>query len=327
MTKHDAGLSGSSIAVPVAFSSAGAIVRPIDAEPDEEYRCPGCNSPLLLRRGEMRRAHFAHRRGDGCSPDSQLHRAAKRRVVQVIEAWKDGSGPRPSVARPCPSVDCDGGITQDLPDDVTHAREEVRLADGSVADVVLFRGDEHAAAVEILVTHRVGPDKAARMPLPWLELRADDVLERPYWWVAIQDALAPFTCPACARLDGARNRSIGEVEDRARLIAQRLATPLPPSPPYRYVPHDCWRCGSEMVAFLWPGAGSQSARPPPEPIPASVQHRVTDGEGDYWANCCPACSTIQGEYYLERDNVDYLMVRENAPDLLVYPSAWLTDEG
>jgi hypothetical protein len=201
---------------------------------------------------------------------------------------------------------------------VTHAEEEVRLADGSIADVVLFRGARPAAAIEILVTHRVGPEKAARMSLPWLELRADDVLDRPYWWVTEQDGLEPFTCPACERRETSRESELGDITDRARSVAQRLDLPLPPSPPYRYVPHICWRCGTEMLVFLWPGAGSHSGRRPPDPIPSSVQHRMTDGAGDYWANCCPECSVVQGDFYLERDNTDYLMVRENAPDLYAY---------
>jgi hypothetical protein len=308
-------VSHSSIAVPIAFSETGDLVRPGDAERGLEYRCPGCGVPLVLRRGTMRRAHFAHRRGDGCSPDSQLHRAAKRRIVQVVEEWKAGRGPRPSVSRSCSRFECDGGITQDLPDDVTHATEEVRLSNGSVADVVLFRGADPAAAIEVLATHRVSQEKAERMPLPWVELAAEDVLDRPYWWVVIQDGLEPFTCPACAKRDAAWGATVGEIEGRARFVAERLNIALPPSPPYRYVPHECWRCGSRMVAYLWPGGGRHSARRPPDPIPSTVRHCVTEWAGDYWANCCPNCSSVQGDYYLEQDNADYATTSAHTQNL------------
>lgn len=73
-----------------------------------------------------------------------------------------------------------------------------------------------------------------------------------------------------------------------------------------------------MLAFLWPGGGGHSARRPPDPIPRTVQHRVTDGGGNYWANCCPACSAVQGDYYLARDNEDYAQVRD-LPDHVSYP--------
>lgn len=303
----------SAVAVPVAVDEAGALVRPVDADADGAYRCPGCGSDLVVRKGELRRAHFAHRRGEGCGTESVLHRAGKRRLVQVVEAWLDGTGPRPCISRPCPVWSCDGGVVQDLPADVTAVADEVRLADGTVGDVVLYRDDEPCAVVEVRVTHRVGREKAARLGVPWFEVEAEAVLDRPYWWVAEQDGLAPFTCPACARRAEVRGAAVREVGERAREVAERLGVSLPPSPPYRSVAHRCWRCGADMLAHAWPGGGDHSPRRPPDPVPSTVRHRVTEGGGNYWANCCPSCSAVQGDYYLARDNADYATVRE-APD-------------
>ena len=210
---------------------------------------------------------------------------------------------------------CEGGIVQDVPDDVTHATAEVRLGDGSIADIVLFRGEDVAAAIEILVTHRVGQQKAGRLRVPWMEIQAEAVLDRPYWWVLTQDGLQPFACPACAKRDESGARALGQIQDRALSIAEGLDLSLPATPPYHYVAHRCWRCETEMVAFLWPGGGDHSARRPPAPIPSSVQHRATDGGGDYWANCCPSCSAVQGDYYLARDNADYMFVRDLSQDI------------
>lgn len=218
-------------AVPVAFAADGSLVRPGDAEPGQKYRCPGCSADVILRRGELRRAHFAHRGGDGCSAESSLHRAAKHRLVQVIEEWKGGVGPRPCVSRPCPSYLCEGGIVQDIPDDITHAAAEVRLPDGTIADVVLYRGTAAAAAIEILATHRVGHDKAVRLSVPWAELSAEEVLERPYWWMALQDGLQPFTCSECSKRAEGRARELREIQGRGLLIAERLEMPIPNSPP------------------------------------------------------------------------------------------------
>lgn len=310
MTLPEAPDPHSAKAVPVASAPDGSLVRPVDADPDASYRCPGCGSRLILRRGELRRAHFAHRRGDGCSAESALHRAAKRRIKQVVEQWLDGTGPRPCISRPCPTFTCDGGVVQDVPDDVTGVAEEVRLADGTIADVVLYRDEEPCAVIEVAVTHRVDRAKASRLDLPWFEVDATEVLDRPYWWVAAQDGLEPFTCPACSRRAEATHADVRNAEARARRVAEDLDLGLPPSPPYRFAAHECWRCGSEMVVFSWPGGGSHSARRPPEPIPSTVRHRVTDGGGNYWANCCPRCAAVQGDYYLARDNRDYAKVRE-----------------
>lgn len=297
-----------SFAIPVAFTADGQVVRPGDAGPGREYRCPGCGTDVVLRRGEVRRPHFAHRHGEACSAEGTLHRAAKALVIQVVRDWKDRGGPRPCVSRTCPRHGCDGGVTQDLPDDISHVASEVRLPDGSVADVVLFRGDAHAAAVEIRATHSVDPEKARRMAIPWVELDAAELLERPYWWTAVQDGLQPFRCFACAERAEQRADAVAEIQARAVEVAQRTGTTLPPSPPYYYAPHACWRCGSEMVVYLWPGSGTHSPRTPPEPIPPAVQHRMTDYWGDYWANCCPRCSVVQGDHHLRTQNAAYARI-------------------
>ncbi|MDZ7778353.1 MAG: competence protein CoiA family protein [Gemmatimonadota bacterium] len=301
-------LHTSDLAVPVAFAPDGSVVRPADAEPGTSYRCPGCSVEVVLRTGGRRRPHFAHRSGEGCSTESTLHRAAKRRILEVVDAWKHHGGPRPCIARPCPQPDCDGGIVQDLPTDVTHAAEEVRMPDGSVADLVLFRDEQPAAAIEILVTHRVDHAKAERLGMPWIEVRAAEVLERPYWWVAIQDRLRPFVCPKCTERDRTMHRAVVDVRARALVVAERLGVDLPPSPPYGYAPHTCWRCHREMLAFAWPGGGGHSPTRPPDPIPPTVQHRVTEGGGNYWANTCLHCAAVQGDYYLTRDNEAYMTV-------------------
>ena len=302
-------VSASTFAVPVAVSDRGGLARPDEAEEGQRYRCPGCGRDVILRRGEHRRPHFAHRGGDGCSAESVLHRAGKHQLVRIIEEWKSGGGPRPCVSRPCPAYSCGGGIVQDIPDDVTHALEEVRLPEGTIADVVLYRGDVPAVAIEVLVTHPVGLEKAARFSRPWMELRAEDLLERPYWWVAVADGLRPFACPACAKRDEVRTRELDEIRMRALVVAERLDLTLPPNPPYECVAHPCWRCAAEMVVFLWPGSGKHSARRPPRPTPSSVQYRATDAGGDYWANCCPRCATVQGDFYLSTENADYVKVR------------------
>jgi len=302
-------------AVPVARAEDGRWVLPDKAERGAAYRCPGCSAPVVLRRGTRKRPHFAHRGGDTCSPESALHRAAKGFVLQIISDWRAGAGPRPCIARPCPRYPCDGGVTQDLPEDITHAEEEVRLADGSVADVVLFRGSEPSAAIEILVTHEVGREKAQRLPLPWVEIQAEDLFDRPYWWVAVQDGLRPFTCPACSRRAGERAAEVEGLQDEAVALARERGIRLPPSPPYHYVVHQCWRCHESTIVFLWPGCGEHGNERPPDPIPRTVQSSVTEAWPEpYWANRCDRCSAVQGDHYLA-GNRYYARVRECLPGL------------
>lgn len=303
----------SGVAVPVAMGSDGRLVRPVDAERGVAYSCPGCGAAVRLRRGDRTRAHFAHRRGEGCAPESVLHRAAKACVLQVITDWKATAGPRPAIARSCPEHGCDGGVTQDLPDDVTRAEAEVRLAGNVIGDVVLYRGDTPAAVVEVLVSSRVGREKVRRMPLPWIEVRAEDVLDRPYWWVAVQDGLQPFACARCAELGRDAAALLRGVRERAATAAAATGSPTP-TPPYRAAAHRCWRCATDTVVYAWPGCGSRRARRPPEPVPGTVRRVTTNAAGDHWANCCHACAAVQSDYHLRRDNPDYARVREAAND-------------
>lgn len=303
----------SPLAIPFGLAPDGSLVAPRDADADTAYACPGCGAPVRLRRSGVRRAHFAHRRGEGCSAESILHRAAKRLVVRVVEEWIAGAGPRPAIARRCPDWSCDGGVVQDLPDDITGVAAERRLPDGSVADVVLLRGDEPACVVEILATHAVDPEKASRMRLPWVELAADDLLDRPYWWVALQDGLRPFVCPRCAARRTSLEEEIAVIQARAAAVAVHTRQYLPPSPPYHYVAHACWRCGAEMVVYVWPGSGGHGVHRPPDPRPATVRLCATEGYGaPYWANCCPGCDAVQGDWHLPRANADYARLAELA---------------
>jgi len=306
-------------AVPVARSPGGELVRAEEAEPGLAYACPGCGEAVVLRRGDRRRAHFAHRRAS-CAPDSALHRAAKAKVVEVVKAWRAGEGARPCIARSCARVACDGGIVQDLPEDVTTARSEVRLASGLIGDVVLYRGSEPAVAIEILVTSRVTEERAARFRLPWVELDAREVLERPYWWVAVRDGLRPFSCPTCRLRERERSAEVEAIRDRAEDLAKRAGLEVSASSAYHPVSHTCWKCGSDMVVYVWRGSGRHSPKHPPDPIPATVRHRATEGAGNYWANCCPTCSAVQGDYYLVRSNAEYGIVQEALED--PYGSMW-----
>jgi len=178
-----------------------------------------------------------------------------------------------------------------------------------VGDVVLYRGDQPAAVVEIHHRHGVSAAKATRLGLPWLELEATEVLERPWWWVARQDGLLSFSCSACEGRARAGAEELATIRACAEQAAAESGQALPPMPPYDAAPHACWRCGAEMAVFVWPGGGGHAARRPPEPVPPTVQWKVSEGwGGGYWANCCPRCSAMQGDHHLRSGNADYARV-------------------
>jgi hypothetical protein len=179
-----------------------------------------------------------------------------------------------------------------------------------IGDVVLYRGSEPAVVIELFATSRVTQDKAGRLLLPWVELDAQEVVDRPYWWVAVQDGLRTFSCPECARREAARAHDVEQIQKRARQTAVTQGLEFPAHPEYHAVSQVCWRCSAEIVVYVWRSGGRHSTRRPPEPIPRTVRHQVTEGAGAYWANCCPKCAAVQGDYYLVKENTAYRLVRE-----------------
>ncbi len=181
--------------VPWALDANGRLVTPAEVSSGVGLRCPNpaCEGRLLLRKGQKRARHFAHVVEDGhCSYESAKHWAAKHKVAQVVREALSGQGKHPVVHRRCPR--CARQIQQPLPDSVRDAivekalnelRPDVQLADGAGSAVW---------AVEVLNTHAVTPEKAARFQTPWVELAADDVLLDPLSWRPHKDGLGPGAC-------------------------------------------------------------------------------------------------------------------------------------
>ena len=70
----------------IAQTNTGDIVNVSQAEKDEEYYCIFCNMPMVLRKGYIRRAHFAHKQlSSNCSPKTALHDIFKQMLYENIK--------------------------------------------------------------------------------------------------------------------------------------------------------------------------------------------------------------------------------------------------
>jgi len=261
------------------------------------YRCPACGCPLILRAGEVKAHHFAHKPNANCSPETVLHRTAKLMICAYISNWKSRSAPAPMIARSCPR--CGSDHPQSVPATVHAAVMEHRLESGRVVDVALHDSAGNIlAALEVLVSHAVDEPKAASIAnVPWIEVKAENVIESPSRWVPVQDHFKPIRCAECNA-------------HRAKLasVARASGSALAPSPPYEAAVYDCYKCKAEMLIYRWtPEGGVEDDElwptlPPPEPVPPSVQWRFSKQLGrKYWANVCPRCNAIQGGFYLRWD--------------------------
>jgi len=87
---------------------------------------------------------------------------------------------------------------------------------------------------------------------------------------------------------------------------------LPTESKYEYAVHTCYKCTKLMIVFDWSNSEIWSNKEPPKPIPKTVQKRHTKTIGEsYWANVCPFCDSVQGDWYL---NVEPGGVFSGIPD-------------
>lgn len=70
----------------VALDENDVIQKAEDANKLGNYFCPSCKSKMVLRRGDVRIAHFAHKSSvSNCNPETVLHKLGKEKVKEVLE--------------------------------------------------------------------------------------------------------------------------------------------------------------------------------------------------------------------------------------------------
>lgn len=86
-------------------------------------------------------------------------------------------------------------------------------------------------------------------------------------------------------------------------VASETNITLPQGYQYRYAPYNCWKCGKEIIIFKWTDsllAGEVSE--PPVPIPETLKQRhAAMSDETYWANVCPSCDNVQGDFFINHE--------------------------
>ena len=281
--------------VPYGLDDAGSLVPPEQATRSTPYVCPACADKLTYRAGPIVSAHFAHRGGTGCTPESVLHAGTKLRAGNAVRAWLSGSGPRPTVRRKCYC----GWVRDDpLRDGVATVSLEHRLRAVDrdvVADLALLSAEgKPRLLIEILVSHAVDAEKAALLraaKVPWIELDAERLMpEALIWEPCASGNIRPLDCPDCDAREQDQIMEIAIAADALGISATWIG--------YRTGIFTCNRCGRPTPIFLWHGMFSNAR--PPRPKPKTIAWR-TSGMFDwkYWANTCGYCHATLDEYDIE----------------------------
>ena len=81
--------------IPYAYTPNKTPMSPEVAEKGQDFSCPICENKVVLKRGDVRRPHFAHKPDTGCSGEGVDHKVAKQMIYRVCKVfvqvmnWKD----------------------------------------------------------------------------------------------------------------------------------------------------------------------------------------------------------------------------------------------
>ncbi len=275
--------------VPYGCDASSRLVAAADALPATEYYCPECHALLVLRRGTKRVHHFAHRSSGGCNGESVLHKTAKLLLINAIRENHAGLC-QIAVVRDCSS--CGASSSFRVPRDQLDDAKEEQWVGPHKCDVRATLRGEPRLYLEVRKSHRVPDTKADVLPPRWIEVDAGAIVENPRTWVALRSNLPSARCRSCK----SASRALETVAQRHGItLPPACLQPRPSFDHYAAALGECWECGEEIVLFWWPGV-PYAETTPPQPVPRSVQWRSSPDGASYWANTCPVCKRLQGDF-------------------------------
>lgn len=148
-----------SVLYPLAVAE-GRLTWIEDAQRGGRYDCIGCNKRVVARQGARKSWHFAHSRAPrDCEPDGALHRAAQE-VVQAALTSAAQQGEPYELRLPCAT--CRELLAFNLAVSGLSVEAEHSLVPHTRSDLVVYRPNQNPVVVEIVVTHDLEPETAAR---------------------------------------------------------------------------------------------------------------------------------------------------------------------
>lgn len=166
--------------IPYALNTDNSVVYPSDARKGEHYFCPKCKAPVIVKQGDVRVHHFAHKSDTNCQgPESPLHSACIQAIANNLyvlsEALEQDDWLK--IVDICSKCNRDFNHRYPNPHTYNDVRLEYKLLDSQYrADIALLQDGELAEIIEVYHTHRVDNDKWAFIienKIPCLEVSAE----------------------------------------------------------------------------------------------------------------------------------------------------------
>lgn len=122
--------------------------------------CPGCNTPLIARKGQKNTWHFSHSVAVECNGETALHKAAKQILVQEANLINEIQLPANQTSEIIES-DCLGrsysikiALNEKESFLMLGGQDEVKICEDIQTDVFLTGEGDQTLSVEIYVTHK-----------------------------------------------------------------------------------------------------------------------------------------------------------------------------
>lgn len=146
---------------------------PFNAEKGIDYKCPECRTSVIVRKGDIKIHHFAHKPGEReCKfydhpGEGEIHKMAKHLVSDLLKKRKIKT-----VVCPCPK-----GCTYEEQikyEDSDEIIIEYRVSDKCIVDVAVVNNGKVKYVFEICDTHKT----TRETPEPWFEIDAKEFLKK-----------------------------------------------------------------------------------------------------------------------------------------------------
>jgi len=151
----------------------GEYCLPCNAEKGLDYVCPECKALVIVRKGNVKVHHFAHKPGErDCKfydhpGESEIHKMSKHIIADLLRKRKI----RTVI---CP---CSKGCTYDEQikyEDGDEVMVEYRVSDKCIVDVAVVNKEKVRYVFEIYNTHKT----TRETPEPWFEVDAKEILKK-----------------------------------------------------------------------------------------------------------------------------------------------------
>lgn len=206
------GTSSYAVLIPYAKEkSSDRIVRASTAQKNEgPFECYECKNDLILRKGKIKTAHFAHKNDPdstctGGGRESAEHIFAKQLLKDDLHKW--------SFVQRCPSCHAQTKAPISFPEaNGAQAQIEFRIDKGAkhkVVDVMVLGQGFFLAALEVFHTHAVDEEKAAffaELDIPILEVSAAQIIEAHNNESFVAELLGASNCRECKAAEERKNQ-------------------------------------------------------------------------------------------------------------------------